>query len=524
VKNIPTNTHPKGERSLVKTKTNMLIENTKIPVDTFNGLVHIEWDPHASVTSLGQLPFFIEFLKLGGLFDSWVEDCPLEFTSHNAPSKRDILGTLLLSILSGHKRYAHVTSIRSDNVNPKLLGMSKVVSEDSLRRSLLKMEEEAAIAWLQKHLDKCYAPLLSEPWILDMDVTVKVLYGKQDGAVRGYNPTKPGRPSHAYHTYSIGNLRLVLDAEVQAGNQTAATYSAPDLWALLDKIPRANWPKFMRADNAYGTNEIMTEAEVRQLPFLFKLKMTKNVQKLVKNIQNNSAWTQTVQGFEGQEAMLQLSGWSKKRRVIILRQQIPSDESYLTETTNNTLPQQLEFDLGDSQVEKTVSYKYSALVTSLPDDLLALTQHYRDRADSENIFDELKNQWGWGGFTTQDLKRCRFLSRTVALIYNWWNIFVRLAKPEKHMEAITSRPLLLHAIGKEISHAGQTSIRITSAHGATKTVREMLGRIVVFFNELKTSAEQLTTAQRWSRMLSKAVEKFLGGKQLFEPIFLEAPA
>ena len=315
----------------------MLIEGTKIPVDTFDGLVHMEWDPNASVTSLGQLPFFIEFLKLGGLFDSWVEDCPLEFSSHNAPSKRDILGTLLLSILSGHKRYAHVTSIRSNNVNPKLLGMSKIVSEDSLRRSLLKMDESSAITWLQKHLDKCYAPLLSEPWILDMDVTVKVLYGKQDGAVRGYNPTKPGRPSHAYHTYSIGNLRLVLDAEVQAGNHTASTYSAPDLWALLDKIPRANWPKFMRADNAYGTNDIMTEAEVRKLPYLFKLKMTKNIQRLMKKIQYNNEWARTVPGFEAQETMLQLTGWSKNRRVIILRQQISSDESYLTEATNSTI-------------------------------------------------------------------------------------------------------------------------------------------------------------------------------------------
>ena len=63
--------------------------------------------------------------------------------------------------------------------------MSKVVSEDSLRRALLKVDEERAITWLQKHLNHCYSLLLSEPWVLDMDVTVKVLYGKQEGAVRG---------------------------------------------------------------------------------------------------------------------------------------------------------------------------------------------------------------------------------------------------------------------------------------------------------------------------------------------------
>ena len=47
-------------------------------------------------------------------------------------------------------------------------------------------------------------------------------------------------------------------------------------------------------------------------------------------------------------------------------------------------------------------YEYAVLVTDLSEELLTLAQLYRDRADSENTFDELKNQWGWGGYTTQD--------------------------------------------------------------------------------------------------------------------------
>ena len=85
--------------------------------DTFAGRVPIEWDTRAPVTPLGQLPFFIlpffiEYLKQGGLFDGWVADCPLLFTSPNAPCKRNGLGTLLLSVLAGHRRYAHVTALR----------------------------------------------------------------------------------------------------------------------------------------------------------------------------------------------------------------------------------------------------------------------------------------------------------------------------------------------------------------------------------------------------------------------------
>jgi len=47
------------------------------------------------------------------------------------------------------------------------------------------------------------------------------------------------------------------------------------------------------------------------------------------------------------------------------------------------------------------------LVTSLTEEVRSVAQHYRDRGDAENNFDELKNQWGWAGFTTQDRKRCQ---------------------------------------------------------------------------------------------------------------------
>lgn len=55
----------------------------KIGVDTYAGKIHVEWDPQAAVTPLGQLPFFIEFLKVSGLFDTFVEECPLQYSSPN---------------------------------------------------------------------------------------------------------------------------------------------------------------------------------------------------------------------------------------------------------------------------------------------------------------------------------------------------------------------------------------------------------------------------------------------------------
>jgi hypothetical protein len=95
------------------------------------------------------------------------------------------------------------------------------------------------------------------------------------------------------------------------------------------------------------------------------------------------------------------------------------------------------------------------LVTDLEDDLVTLFSHDRDRADYENNFNEMKNQWGWGGYTTKNIKSFQFMARMIALVYNWWNLFMRLAIPEKHHEAITSRPLLLSSIGRQQSMVGK---------------------------------------------------------------------
>jgi len=113
----PSKIHPKGENPKRQIEQAM----DKVAVDTYGGRVQINWDHETPVTPMGQLAFFIEFLKRTELFDHFIKTCPLQFTSPNAPSKRDILGTILLSVLSGHTRYSHITTVRTDKVNGPLL-------------------------------------------------------------------------------------------------------------------------------------------------------------------------------------------------------------------------------------------------------------------------------------------------------------------------------------------------------------------------------------------------------------------
>ena len=105
----------------------------------------------------------------------------------------------------------------------------------------------------------------------------------------------------------------------------------------------------------------------------------------------------------------------------------------------------------------------------------------------------------------------------IALVYNWWSLFVRLVEAEKHYEAIVSRPLLLHGVGKQTQHAGQTTLTITSSHGRESYVKAAYTRVCAFFDELNAIAPQLTPLQCWYRILSEAMKKYLKGAVLKPP-------
>lgn len=497
----PPETHPEGEVP----KSKIVQEIEKIAVDTYGGRVYVDWDHDAPVTSMGQLSFFIEFLKRTELFDHWVAACPLQLTSPNAPAMRDILGTVLLSVLSGHTRYSHITTVRTDKVNAPLLGMNKIVSEDSVRRALIKMPEEESKKWLMEALKNCYSEILNVPWILDVDTTIKCLYGHQEGAVVGYNPKKPGRPSHTYHTYMMANIRMILDVEVMAGNEGSASHTLPYLFAWIDSLPKAHRPEFIRGDCAFGTDAVMLAAEERGLGYLFKLKQTTNVKRFIAEKMVSGEWGNAGQGWQGSKGELKLMGWKKARRVIILRRKIKKDVGVIDK---NTLTGQSVFQFAEMG-EKIDAYEYAALVTNMDEEIITIASHYRDRADSENNFDELKNQWGWSGYTTQDLHRCRLMARIIALIYNWWTLFTRLIEPDAHLEAITSRPLLLHAVGKQIQHAGRKIIQVSSSHGKFKSVELALSKLSTFFKTLRPCAEQLSVKERMRRVLHRAFKKFI---------------
>lgn len=480
-------------------------------LETAGGRVHVRWENASAATPMGQLVYFIEYLTLTGLWARWLENCPLRYTSPNAPTTAEVLGTWMLSMLAGHRRYAHVTAIRGDGVNPELLGMRRVISEDALRRALRAMPEEAGVNWLDAHLRESVAPFLQAPWILDVDTTVKPLYGHQEGAVVSYNPRKPGRPSQCYHTYLMSGLRLVVGAEVTAGDAHRSGHSLPGLLKILDELPAAQRPRVVRGDSDFGSDAIMRALEARGQRYLFKLRLSKHVRRHIERVFWGGGWVDAGQGWEGQDGELRLSSWENARRVVVLRRPL-AGELLLAREHEDERQGVLGFIVADRQTNaRTTGYEYAVLVTNLAQEVLTLGQLYRDRADAENAFDELKNHWGWGGYTTQDLHRCQLSARAVALMYNWWSVFVRLANPEARREAITSRPWLMSSIGRRTEHAGQTTITLTGLHARAAKAKQALARISALLQELSTrTAEQLAGLTVWQSLCAHLTQLITG--------------
>ncbi len=157
-------------------------------------------------------------------------------------------------------------------------------------------------------------------------------------------------------------------------------------------------------------------------------------------------------------------------------------------------------------------------MTSADYSLEAFGQWYRDRADCENGFDELKNQWGWGGYTTHDLERCNLSARAVALIYNWWSWYVRLAHPKTHLEAITSRPLLLNGAARLTRHAGQSCLLLTITHVTGDQVKTMISRIRKGFDFILANAPQLPKMERWPALVRYLIDKIFTARPKNQPI------
>ena len=97
----------------------------------------------------------------------------------------------------------------------------------------------------------------------------------------------------------------------------------------------------------------------------------------------------------------------------------------------------------------------------------------------------------------------------MALFYNWWSWTVRLAHPKNRLEAITSRPKLLAAVGRMTQHSRVTKLVLAVTHEAAAEIKTLTANVRAGLNHIRAVAPQLDKAQRWPAMLQCSVRQIL---------------
>ena len=71
--------------------------------------------------------------EASGRWEHFLHDCLPAYTGNRGSGAKNVMGTVLPGVLSGHWRSAHINGVRGDGVNPGLPGMDGTVSEDAVR-------------------------------------------------------------------------------------------------------------------------------------------------------------------------------------------------------------------------------------------------------------------------------------------------------------------------------------------------------------------------------------------------------
>jgi hypothetical protein len=335
------------------------------------------------------LASFLERIR----FREWVlENVPVEEHSPNAKGVYAKVLALLLTSVTGGTRFSHVTWwSHGREALLACFGVTWLPQSPSVLTRFFGRFCQSKNEKLRAAAAGLAGQLIEEEGItadtLILDSTVCERYGEQEGARKGFNPKKPGRPSHHPLKAGIGTGYVV-----NLWNRRGDTHTAHQCVAFYDQtrreLPRSLHIRWVLADSGFGDPVFFGHLEEKDQPYICSLRLTPYV---LQAIQAIAVWQELAPGLQVAETRVMLSTWSKARRLIIIRQHVPT-------RPRATGKQPWLF----KEMEEHRAYRYSTLVTN--DEVLSTEQvwrTYRPRANDENVIKELKEGYGWHEFNVR---------------------------------------------------------------------------------------------------------------------------
>ena len=138
-------------------------------IETLGGDYALKWDDETQMSVNAHAALLSQFAKAGGFFDRLVETCPMRLTSNNAPEVRDLIATVMVSMVNGATRFRHCDRLHGDTATAELFGVGRFMSCDSVRRNFASIPDGKALPWVWRENLRLLQDVVAEDYVADLD-------------------------------------------------------------------------------------------------------------------------------------------------------------------------------------------------------------------------------------------------------------------------------------------------------------------------------------------------------------------
>jgi hypothetical protein len=312
---------------------------------------------------------------------------PFEYTSPNRIKPEDKLIGFMAVLLAGASRFSHMMHLGNADVLRDMFGLERVsLVGSTITRFFNKITH---MGQTNELAEKCWNYLktlinwqeLESDW-LSFDSTVITRYGEQEGAKKGYNPSKKGRASHHPLLAFLNKSRIVLTLWNRSGDVSSASHINSFFEGAYARIKGLIRVEGVLADSGFYLDSFINLLEAKTLKYVITAKLYSTLQRKIYAVKN---WAQIEPGLLISEFRFKQDKWKNKRRYIVVRQSINKRKK--------TLGRQLKlFEF------ETESYRYGVWVTNMVEPPLTVWRTIRCRSNDENTIKELKEDLALSGF------------------------------------------------------------------------------------------------------------------------------
>ena len=256
-----------------------------------------------------------------------------------------------------------------------------------------------------------FSELVFDNYTLDFDSTVIVREGNQEGAVKGYNPKRPGRPSHHPLLAFISDVRMIANYWLRPGNTSSSTNYIAFLEDTLSRLGNKR-VGLVRMDSGFFAKDILDCLEKKKLHYIVACRFNNRIKY---SLTHERTWVEITNRLEISETTYQANGWEKPRRIVMVRQEIEKRPNAAGKPIRQLALFENENDFG--------KYRYSCFVTDLELPAKIVYDSYRGRADSENRIKELKYDFSIDDFVTNKFWATEACGNFIVMAYNFMSLF-----------------------------------------------------------------------------------------------------